>query len=289
MSAYVALPNPRLGAVQQDVREAEKKNVPPGRCWDWSGGTWRRLQNAFSTAGCWQTHLFLSQFQCISIYHPYWELVCDVSKLCEQNFTIPHHSAQPEAQPKASLRLSPPEGLMATVAKLAARSGEDLSPTPVTPVNLTRLQDVKDVKDGADTLLPKKAQLGNLLQFGLSGTCLFSIPSQIGKEPVRCGSRFLIWTLFISFYVKILKPPWSFTQVIKMKAMKCLPEWPFGSCSSTALIGWAKWTSMQTLPVRVCVVFICFSSLNVSILSIYSVSILFRILFALDRSWKCFL
>lgn len=66
-----------------------------------------------------------------------------------------------EAQPKASLRLSPPEGLMATVAKLAARSGEDLSPTPVTPVNLTRLQDVKDVKDGADTLLPKKAQLGD--------------------------------------------------------------------------------------------------------------------------------
>lgn len=164
------------------------------------------------------------QFQCISICHPYWELVCDVSKLCEQNFTIPHHSAQPEAQPKASLRLSPPEGLMATVAKLAARSGEDLSPTPVTPVNLTRLQDVKDVKDGADTLLPKKAQLGNLLQFGLSGTCLFSIPSQIGKEPVRCGSRLLIWTLFYLFYLKILKPPWSFTQVIKMKAMKCLPE-----------------------------------------------------------------
>ena len=103
-----------------------------------------------------------------------------------------HHSAQPKAQPKASLRLSPPD-LMATVAKLAASSGEGLSPTPVTPFNLTRLQDVKDVKDGDDTLLTKNAELGNLLQYSLSRSYLFSIQSQrIGKQ-----IRGLIWSLFL--------------------------------------------------------------------------------------------
>ena len=114
------------------------------------------------------------------------------------NVTMSHHSAQPKAQPKASLRLSPPD-LMATVAKLAASSGEGLSPTPVTPFNLTRLQDVKDVKDGDDTLLTKNAELGNLLQYSLSRSYLFSIQSQrIGKQ-----IRGLIWSLFY------LKPFWS--------------------------------------------------------------------------------